>query len=163
MNGKVKCDICKNHSATFHLTEIINGKQKEVHLCEKCYQEKIGFKQFSLADLLSGLAKNINDDKKVVSKKSCPTCGITFREFQERGRFGCSEDYKIFENEILEMLDRLHGATEHCGKVPHQQGKDLVQQKHIRQLERELKKAIASENYEKAAELRDKITELKGK
>lgn len=162
MNGKHKCDICKKNQATFHLTEISNGTQKEIHLCEKCYHDKAGIKQFSLTDLLSGLSKAA-DETEIETSKVCPNCGISLHEFQTLGRFGCSEDYKVFEKEIALMLERIHGASEHCGKIPRQQGKDLVQQKQIRELERELKKAVASENYEKAALLRDEIKELRDK
>ena len=162
MNGKHKCDFCHKNPATFHLTEITNGVQKEIHLCDKCYHDKAGIKQFSLADLLSGLSKVV-DETDDTPQKTCPTCGMSFQEFQNRGRFGCGEDYKVFEDEIAPMLERIHGASEHRGKIPHQQGKDLLQQNEVRELERELKKAIAAENYEKAAKIRDDIKELKDK
>ena len=60
------------------------------------------------------------------------------------------------------MIERAQdGETHHTGKAPGQVVEiDPVQQERLR-LQRELREAIEKEDYERAAQLRDEIGELK--
>ena len=55
------CQECNQRPAALHFTKIINGEKTEVHLCEKCAQEKgemfifNGESGFSFNNLLAGL------------------------------------------------------------------------------------------------------------
>ena len=65
------CDICGKKIATVHLTEIINGEVKELHLCEECALKKSQEvqKQFSLADILAGLVEEVKRVNVEVKKR----------------------------------------------------------------------------------------------
>ena len=157
---KAYCEGCKK-KPTIHLTEIINGKVTEIHLCEDCPKllEMQSEKQFGLADLLAGLAgfgQSVEQPKETTIK--CEHCGMTYDEFRKFGRLGCSECYRYFQSNLSTLLKNIHGSNQHLGKapvlVPDVQKKKLET---LHDLKNELIKAIECEDFEKAAILRDKI------
>lgn len=158
------CEICKKEKANVHFTQIVNGEITEMHLCESCAEEKgideiSFFSSFALADLLSGLT-----DLEIVSTKEkvkCKNCGLSYHDFNRTGRLGCSECYKIFHANLLPLLKRIHGKTEHIGKTPSKLSIKMNFKKELLSLQRELQEAIVREEYEKAALIRDKIRALK--
>jgi protein arginine kinase activator len=179
------CESCHQNLATVHLTEIVAKQKKELHLCEDCAREKGDvFKgNFSVQDFLSGvadaskgkppLAKKAADavealkdlkekDKEKRAKPAvevgpCPACGLTFPEFKASGRLGCFNDYEHFKKELLPLLEKIHAATQHTGRVPASVGATIETQKVLTALRKDLNLAIQREEYERAAELRDKI------
>jgi len=157
------CQKCKKKQASVHMTEIVGEEKKEVHLCDGCAQEQgLTLKgQVSLADFLAGLIKTpVNQELALLAKLECPVCGINYLEFQTKGRFGCARDYEIFEKLVQPLLDKLHGASEHIGKIPAAgAGTDGVQAR-LSTLRRELKAAIDEEKYEEAAQIRDEMRRL---
>ncbi len=165
------CENCNKSVATVHLTEIINKKKKELHLCEECAREKgVTLKAHFFAketqpsadapaiEKAAGKSKIAAED--VLSGLSCSVCGLTFAEFRASGRLGCANDYNAFKKGLSPLLEKIHGHTEHRGKVPHQVGERLERQKKLMSLRQSLNRAIQREEYEKAAEIRDQIYEL---
>ena len=174
------CESCHQNLATVHLTEIVAKQKKELHLCEDCAREKGDvFKgHFSVHDFLGGLAdaaKKKTADKETKKEKEakpkapvsetppCPACGLSFSEFKTSGRLGCFNDYEHFKKELLPLLEKIHGATQHTGRVPSSVGQKLETQKVLAALRKDLNLAIQREEYERAAELRDKIKSLESK
>jgi protein arginine kinase activator len=162
----MKCDVCSK-KATVHLTEIVDGKVMEMHLCQECAQQKSAQmqKEFGLADLLAGLTDFQNSVQVEADKKSaaCPNCGTTFDEFKEVGRLGCSACYEAFATQLDPLLRRIHGSNRHLGKKPvgvATPGVEPKQVKTIESLKAQLQEAILTENFEQAAVLRDKIREI---
>jgi protein arginine kinase activator len=180
------CESCKQNQATVHLTEIVAKQKKELHLCEDCAREKGDvFKgNFSVHDFLGGLAdakSGLADAKGAGEKKKpapeakpaatktkpavpdvgpCPVCGLTFPEFKSTGRLGCHNDYEHFKRELLPLLEKIHGATQHTGRTPSRVGERIETQKVLTALRKDLNAAVQREEYERAAELRDKIRKL---
>ena len=159
------CDLCGRNEATFHLTEIVNGKMNEMHLCEECARKKDKVKEpFSLAELLSGLVDFEKETKLGEGPGlKCPNCGLTYADFRERGYFGCSRCYQTFKKILLPLLERIHGATRHKGAAPPLIGEKIRYRKEIQSLKEKLKAVIELEEFEKAARLRDQIRELEKK
>ena len=87
----------------------------------------------------------------------CPNCGMSYRDFQQTGKIGCSVCYATFRRQLEPLLRRIHGSSTHSGKIPHRTGGTLETKHTIEKLRRTLKECVAQEEYEKAAELRDKI------
>ncbi|MHC4872357.1 MAG: UvrB/UvrC motif-containing protein [Planctomycetota bacterium] len=154
------CEVCKKNPATVHLTDIHNNEKKELHLCQGCAEDKgISFQHnFSLPELLSELTGAHGIEKK--SDLVCEACGLSFSDFQARGRFGCANDYKAFRDELIPMIERIHGKTRHMGKVPKEAGKSSNHQ-NLMDLQKKMKAAIEREAYEEAAEIRDQINRIK--
>jgi len=163
----MQCQICKKNSATIHLTEIADGVRTEMHLCEQCAQEEgIAVKsQIPLNELLSSLLASQPDDDDIfgdsTQKISCPHCGFTLEQFRKDAALGCPYDYEVFEKSLLPLIEKAHnGKTYHCGKVPSRIPGDTKKQIEVATLRQQLEAAVKSENYELAAQLRDKIDRL---
>ena len=162
------CDICGKSQATVHLTEIIDDKMTELHICEGCAQKKGAQMEshFGLADLLAGLADmggQFTKTKKE-TKIKCPRCGLTYEDFKRIGRLGCGECYSAFKEALLPLLKRIHGSTQHYGKSPTKKTtkvtKAVKTMDELQELKEKLQKAIQLEQFEEAVKLRDKIREL---
>lgn len=168
------CQECNQRPATLHFTKIINGEKTEVHLCEKCAQEKgemfmfSGESGFTFNNLLAGLL-NIDTSFKQKNQSTfkqeeilqCDRCGMTFPQFVKIGRIGCSHCYDTFKDELKPVLKRLHsGNWTHNGKIPKRNGGGIQLRKRIEDLKNELKNSIMLEEFEKAANLRDEIRSL---
>ena len=156
-----KCDKC-GKTATIHLTEIIDGEKIEKHLCQDCASTdgitiKAGVPIGQLLEDFVLQSGGIDE----TSDLECEVCGMRFSEFRDGGLLGCPNDYDVFEESLAKLLERAQeGAVQHIGKVPY--GADDVQKRQtaILRLRSELKAAINSEDYERAASLRDQIKEL---
>ena len=162
------CDICHKSAATVHLTEIIDNQITELHLCEECARQKGAQMEqhFGLADLLAGLA-DLGQQFEVSGKAEakCPNCGLTYQDFRRIGRLGCSECYQAFRDSLAVLLKRIHGSTQHLGRVPSKITKPAAAPKKsvIEVLRLDLQKAIETEEFEQAAALRDKIRALEAR
>jgi len=158
---KLKCDNCQAE-ATVHLTEIVNGQKIEKHLCEQCAaSEGITIKsQVPLTQLLEELALQTAGGKELAQLR-CDVCGISFLEFRQQGLLGCPHDYVAFEEVLVPLLERAHeGASQHVGKVPVSAPAEERRQSELLRLRGQLKEAVSQEDYERAAQLRDRIREL---
>jgi len=162
-----KCDRC-GRPATIYLTEISDGKKLEKHLCEECaVAEGVAMKaDIPISQLLEDFvlhstgAKNTSRDE-ADSKIACDVCGMTWERFREEKVLGCPHDYDVFEQQLRPiLLNEQEGACQHIGKVPHRAGNDQRKQNAVLRLRAQLNSAIAQEDYERAAALRDQIREL---
>ena len=163
----MQCQICKKTEATIHLTEISEGVRTEMHICELCAQEQgIAVKsQMPINELLSNLlAVQPTDDELFGSSEkglACPHCGFTLEQFRKEAVLGCPYDYEIFEKSLSPLIAKAHDdKTVHCGKVPSRTPKNTKKKIELMTLRQQLDAAVQAEDYERAAELRDKINEL---
>jgi len=157
----MNCDVCKQNQATVFLTQIVEGKMQKVNLCESCSKEK-GVTDptgFALADLLLGLGA-AQEIERGGSVQKCPVCGFSQADFKKTGRLGCSNCYETFAEGLQSLLKGMHKGTVHLGKKPSRLARSLEREAQLKQLQRDLRKAVAEENYESAAQLRDQIRHL---
>ena len=159
------CCVCKEKEATVHLTQIAGEKMQKVDLCEECAKQK-GVNDpagFSLADLLLGLGASQEMEQASGGEVKCPACGFTQADFKKAGRLGCADCYTTFAEGLEGLLKSMHKGTKHIGKVPHQlqQNRDLSEK--LKSLQKKLDKAVADEDFEQAAVVRDEIRTTKDK
>ena len=164
------CEICKEREATVHLTQVIDGKVKKMHLCEQC-AAKSGFDvnaPLSITDILlsMGMQKPADEPAEVVPvaagmERTCPRCHMRRTDFKKGGRFGCAECYEAFADELPPLLKQMHRSDHHTGKIPANQGRKIKTDAEIAAMQTKLKKAIASEAFEEAARIRDQIEAMK--
>ncbi|TCS81582.1 UvrB/UvrC motif-containing protein [Tepidibacillus fermentans] len=167
------CENCQQRPATLHFTKIINGQKNEYHLCEQCAKEKgemfsYDDSGFSFNNLLSGLLNfdPIKNGHQVITSPDqlrCKTCGLTFSQFKKMGKFGCHDCYNYFEPQLEPIFRRIHGNSQHIGKVPHRSGENIKIKREIVQLKEQLQRKILAEEFEEAAKLRDQIKALESK
>lgn len=170
-----KCEIC-SAPATVFLTQIINGKSTKFCLCAKCAQER-GLLDPDAFDLAEKLFPNLQGQFSKGQKEeeaipitallqslpltTCPVCSFTLQDYKNVGRLGCSECYHVFEEEILPLLSQIQPDSHHHGKTPEQAEKREEKKLTISDLEQQLSLAVAKEDYERAAKLRDQINQLR--
>ena len=155
------CDVCKQNPATVFLTQIVEGKMQKVNLCESCSKEK-GVTDptgFALADLLLGLGA-AQEMERGGGVQKCPVCGFSQADFKKTGRLGCASCYETFAEGLQSLLKGMHKGTSHQGKVPSRLLQTIEREQQIKDLHRDLRKAVAEENYESAAQIRDQIKSL---
>lgn len=156
------CNECGKNEAKVHVTHIINGKKTETHLCEECAKKNQSFfnSNFSMENLFSSMLNNAFNSTAYLPSKGCSKCGMTYDEFRNIGKFGCSDCIDTFKNRLMPVIKNIQGYDTHAGKIPKRAGGSYKIQKDIEKLKTQLKLAIENEEYEKAAQLRDKIREM---
>ncbi|MHC4957314.1 MAG: UvrB/UvrC motif-containing protein [Planctomycetota bacterium] len=181
--GKL-CQYCNKREAKIHFTEIKDGKQTEMHICEGCAHEKnveLAFPSL-LSHIVKGGPAGAGRTESDAVPASCPKCGLAYSEFKSKGRLGCGACYDAFAPVLVPLLEKVHGAASHTGHVPERAAAPEPEAEpppppvpdtfdeamvepgaddEVARLEAELHAAIAAEEYERAAALRDEIRELK--
>lgn len=166
---KMLCQRCEQNEASVHYTQVINGQKSEVHLCNSCAEQE-GYTNFANNGLSfhQFLTSMFPFDQTVAQKPihssaslQCSHCGLTYQEFRNKGKFGCSHCYEAFELYLNPIFKRVHsGNNRHVGKIPKRAGGKLHMQREIEQLKDRLQQLIQSENFEEAAKVRDEIKRL---
>ncbi|MCK5844440.1 MAG: UvrB/UvrC motif-containing protein, partial [Victivallales bacterium] len=173
----MKCDICHNNEATIHVQEVVGGTKNMLNICSECAAEhNIGgddLGEFNLAEILYNISTQMlqnqsndpsPDDSDEVAddapELSC-ACGWDTAQFRDGGRLGCPECYNVFAPILFNALHSMHKGTAHIGKHPGDSKNSAAPVSKpaltILSLQKELEKCVLSENYERAAKLRDKI------
>ena len=160
------CQVCGKNPATVHFTEIHDNKMTEIHVCERCAEEKglhAGSKKqkFDIAELLAGMVDGMTTtEEERVGHVQCPRCGMLYSGFKETGRLGCADCYAAFQFQLRPLLRRIHGDTRHRGKGPTRDGVGISRSRQIHRLHDELQRAVEREEFEHAAGIRDEIKRL---
>lgn len=178
------CQNCGENEANVRYTQIINGVKKEMALCEKCSKE-LGITNMNFnmpINLSSFLGEFFGDTGNSVlpgftktEELICDQCGMTYDDFINTGKFGCSNCYDTFGDRINPILKNLQGAEHHVGrkskvtktelnKLDIEKKNETKQQEKqvskIDTLKENLKIAIKEERYEDAAKIRDEIKKI---
>lgn len=159
------CEICGIREATIKFTQVINKKKTEMHVCKLCAEEK-GFTNplAGFPKILGGLILGIIGELPETAKREhidlkCNYCQLSWNEFQDKGLLGCGHCYESFAEPLKKLLRKLHGSNKHIGDRPASQ-RITGTADELEKLQKDLKRAVKSENYERAAKLRDKIQDI---
>lgn len=166
----MKCQKCGANNANTHVKTIINGEFKEYDLCSECakkmgYTNVFGDMEDEFSNFLGSFFGNVLPARTQATR--CEFCGSTYADIARSGHVGCANCYSVFADELYPSIRRIHGNTTHCGKhsrLAEQTRKsnaaEETKEEKIKKLKAELDKAVKEQNFEHAAELRDKIKEL---
>ena len=156
----MKCEACGENEATVHFKQVSDGVAREMHLCETCASET-DFNmvaQASVTDILFGGTFQAAPAQ-AGSDKECPVCRMKESDFRRLSRLGCASCYEAFSEELAPLLKAMHKGSMHAGKVPACERMSAE----LTSLELEMEDAIARQDFEGAAKLRDRIKGLKAK
>lgn len=158
------CERCQKNQASVHMAQFINGYKVEQHLCEQCAREAGLKSQISFEDIFQSFL-NLTGETSQAEKEeshekniqSCPDCGATYDDIRKIGKLGCPSCFPVFQNQLDSMLKSIHGSSQHKGKFPVKNGMVFQIRKKREELKKQLAEAIAKEEFEDAARLRDEI------
>jgi protein arginine kinase activator len=158
------CEQCREREAVIHLTQIVNEQVTTLHLCERCAAEK-GVEspgaapKTPLGTFLAAMGQELPEAPAPRTGDTCSRCGGSLQDFRESGRLGCSECYRSFEVPLRDLLRRLHGSTHHMGERYAESGGSITPSTRngASELREQLRVAVETENFELAAELRDRL------
>lgn len=148
------CDFCHKHKATVHLSEIVDGQTIEKHLCRECastYQDQS--QELSFDDLCNGVMAMSGGHR--LKRLLCSECGTSWEDYNG-GAPGCNDCNADFRKQLVSLLKKIHGTKMSGLPQPNLDDLDRVEQWNI-----QMAAAISIENYELAAELRDRIRAAK--
>ncbi len=163
------CQDCHKNLASVRYAEVVDGKVSEVHLCQECLgrrQESVSsgfqftkptpFAKKSAAAVRTGAAA----PDPVEARQSCTSCTTTLKQILDTGRVGCSTCYVSFPAQLESLLEGIHVALAHRGKMPRLDDARARVRADLQSKRGLLKTALTTENYEEAAALRDEIRAL---
>ena len=155
------CDNCQERDAVVNLTTIENNAVRQLHLCEQCAAERgvettVATPKHPLGEFLQAVQQQSGPASADAGK--CAFCGLTMKDFRATGRMGCSRCYSTFETSMRELLRRVHGSPRHIGRTYRAPKDDVLEKASVLgELRDKLRRAIDQEQFEVAAQLRDRI------
>lgn len=163
----MQCERCNERQAAVHLTQVVDNSITTLHLCKACAEEQgvqtgAALSKFPLSDLLASMGK---ESSEAVSTQEtsvrCPACDATLQDFRDTGRLGCPDCYDTFASRLRDLLRRLHGSSQHVGQryAPRALSTNPAEHR-LSDLRDQLRRAVDSERFELAAEIRDQIRGL---
>lgn len=96
--------------------------------------------------------------KTPVAPANCEFCGLSYENFLSEGRLGCPQCYSSFRRKLETLFATRHGRSSYSAASavpPPRRAKKLPFRSEA--LEQALAKAIAREDFERAALLRDML------
>ncbi len=160
-NDPTVCEECGKNPANVHVRRMVSGEETVQRLCVGCAQNQ-GLEptttQSHTPDSLAALIRNLGDGEDGAT--ACPSCGIRLEQFRETGRLGCATCYETFRAQLEPLLRRVQGTVRHVGKTPVAEDDSPGHLPRLRRLNEELDRAVESEDYERAAALRDEIRRM---
>ena len=175
------CENCGKREANVRYSENINGVKKEMNLCDECSRklgiaDKMDFRMPSLdfSNLFGSFLEDFSTPDFMpllneVKQIKCDSCGSTFDDIINTGRYGCANCYDVFENRMDPILKKLQGANRHNGRLGKVSDNNVKFDNNegikaenktdnkLEKLQNDLKLAIKEERYEDAAKIRDEI------
>ena len=161
------CEECKVNEASYTLSVMMGDEVKTRHLCADCMAKmNMNLNSNHIKDLLSSILSAItgNDTSEEAQPEIvCPRCQTTLSQFTKSGRLGCPGCYEAFREKLQPMLQQIHGRVQHAGRQP--LTTEAAQRARTRQeqLTRLMEQAVALEDFETAAQLRDQLRALAAK
>ena len=154
------CEECGQNPASVVITVLVNGETATRHLCKGCVSKiQNSIQQGDIQSFLSSLMSSISQAEKV-PQLTCSKCHLTYEEFQKTGKLGCAHCYEDFREQLKPLLLRIHGRSQHAGRMPTLNAQAQEKKKMIASLRSRMDQAVAAENFEEAAVLRDQLRQL---
>lgn len=161
------CEECKAKEAAYTLSVMMGDEVKTRHLCEDCMAKmNMTLNSGSIKNLLSSILSAItgNDTREETQPEIvCPRCHTTLSQFTQSGHLGCPGCYEAFREKLQPMLLQIHGRVQHAGRQPLNNEDAQRARTRQEQLTRLMEQAVALEDFETAAQLRDQLRALAAK
>ena len=162
------CEECKVNEATYTLSVMMGDEVTTRHLCGDCMARmnmslSTGNIKNLLSSILSAITGNDTPDSAPAQPQQevvCPRCRTTLSQFTKSGHLGCPGCYEAFREQLQPMLLQIHGRVQHAGRQPLCTADAQRTRSRQEELTRLMEQAVALEDFETAAQLRDQLRAL---
>lgn len=159
-----KCDLCGRREASLRVRQVEKGGAADLQICAECARDR-GFAETGqikagVGEILASFKQNVAESDETAV---CPECGLSFAEFKRKGRLGCACCYPAFDSQLRPLIRRIQGAVRHVGRAAKTGRRRAREYMAVTRLRSELEAAIAAEDYEQAARLRDELDKAEEK
>lgn len=167
-NGFMPCEECGTNEACYTISVMMGGQVTQKHLCADCMARmNMSIATGNVKHLLSAILTAITGGGEAPQEAEepredvvCERCQTTLSQFTKSGRLGCPACYRAFREQLTPMLQQIHGRVEHAGRKPLDTEEANRSRSRHEELQRQLEEAVAQEDYEAAATLRDLLRTL---
>lgn len=134
---------------------------RKLSLCPACAAQK-GFSQDgqSFTFNLPAIMAAMSGTSETPAELSCPHCGLTSARFRQTGRVGCAWCYEHLRGLVAPVVARFQAGPAHRGLRPAGRAAGEPTTGRAAELREALRRAVAAEQYEEAARLRDELRGL---
>lgn len=168
-NAYSLCEECGVNEACYTISVMMDGQVTQRHLCADCMAKmNMNLAAGNIKHLLSAIMSAITGTAEEAAAPAispeedvvCERCGTTLSQFTKSGKLGCPCCYTAFREQLTPMLQQIHGRVQHAGRKP--LDTEAAQQRRTAydRLSRQLEQAVAVEDFESAAVLRDQLRQL---
>ena len=157
----MKCENCGKNEVSFVYRSNINGKVEEKHLCQECAQ-KLGYTQ-KIQDSYTGFQNLFRSSFSNIFAPMHALAGRNGASFFGDNFFGGSLLGDNLFDDFFAMPALGCGTAEAAAPaqqenlVSDEEQKKISHERELNALRAEMKQAVESENFERAAQLRDQI------
>ena len=173
-NGFSLCEECGVNEACYTISVMMGGQITQRHLCADCMAKmNMNLAAGNVKHLLSAIMSAISgtmaeavgasvqeQEESAGAAVVCERCGTSLSQFTKSGKLGCPNCYQAFREQLTPMLQQIHGRVQHAGRKPLDD--EAAQRRRVAydRLTRQLEQAVAVEDFETAALLRDQLRQL---
>ena len=171
-NGFSLCEECGVNEACYTISVMMGGQITQRHLCADCMAKMnmnlaAGNIKHLLSAIMSAISGSAEEAAAAASEESeeaaaivCERCGTSLSQFTKSGKLGCPNCYQAFREQLTPMLQQIHGRVQHAGRKPLDDEAAQHRRDVYERLSRQLEQAVAMEDFETAATLRDQLRSL---
>lgn len=169
-NGFSLCEECGVNEACYTISVMMGGQVTQRHLCADCMAKmNMNLAAGNVKHLLSAIMSAITGAAEEAEASStispeedvvCERCNTTLSQFTKSGKLGCPSCYTAFREQLTPMLQQIHGRVQHAGRKPIDDEAAQRRRTIYDRLSRQLEQAVAVEDFESAAVLRDQLRHL---
>ncbi len=163
------CEECHEKEASCTVAVMIGGQVTHRHLCGDCLAKMnatiaAGGVKHLISTIMAALTGPAGEGEKAAPAPEeeilCPQCRMAFSTVRKTGRVGCAGCYRAFEKQLIPALESAHGSAQHEGRRPLRSENEQNRRARCDELTRQMEQAVAIEDYETAALLRDQRNAL---
>lgn len=171
-SGFSLCEECGVNEACYTISVMMGGQITQRHLCADCMAKMnmnlaAGNVKHLLSAIMSAISGSVEEAAAAASESGeeapaivCERCGTSLSQFTKSGKLGCPNCYQAFREQLTPMLQQIHGRVQHAGRKPLDDEAAQRRRAVYDRLTRQLEQAVAVEDFETAAILRDQLRHL---
>lgn len=160
------CEECNTRESAYTVSVVVEGQITVRHLCQECMSRmNMDLRSGNIKTLLSSILSAISGKETPETGKediTCPRCQTSLVQFTKTGRLGCPRCYETFREQLQPMLLQTHGRVQHAGRRPADTREIQERRERQAELTRRMEQAVAEEDFETAAQLRDQLRAMAG-